>query len=136
MADLEEGLSNYLAAAGPVAALVNNRIYPLVIPSETARPALAYQRIATPERLRGHDGPWGVATARVQFTCEGRTYPEAKALAKACRKVLDGFRGAMGSGDLWVTILDTQVTNDIDGYSETELAPVVRLDVIIQFKED
>lgn len=134
--DIEEVMTLHLLATPAVAALVADRVIPLLIPLDAPRPAIAYQRVSTPEREDAHDGPLGPATARIQLTCEGRTYAEAKALARAVRRSLRAYRGLMGSGATVLEVFSTRVSNDVDGYSEAAQAPVVRLDVFIQFREE
>lgn len=135
MAEIEEAICTLLTNDGAVAALVSARIYPLIVPQEAARPALAYQLISMPTREYAHDGPTGFAGKRVQLTCEGSTYIEAKALVRAVRRRLSGFTGEVSTDSGIVTIWETQVTNETDGYSESAAAPVVRMDVIMYFKE-
>lgn len=135
-ADIEEVLPFFLMADAAVAALVDDRVYPLVIPIEAARPAIAFQRISTPEREDAFDGPVGSVTARIQLTFESTTYTDAKRLARACRRRLNGFHGEMRNGSTLIRVFSTRVRNDADGYSETTLVPVVRFDVFLQYYED
>lgn len=102
-----------------VAALVAGRVYPLVVPQQVSRPAIAYQRISGP-RTYSHSGPT-LAFARFQITCEGTTYAEACRVAAVVRVALER--------NGW------QVANESDGYSELYAAPVKRMDVTQDYEE-
>jgi hypothetical protein len=55
-------------------------------------PRLVYQRISTTP-LRTQDGDQGMERVRLQWTCVGATYAQAKALARAVEDAAGGFRG-------------------------------------------
>lgn len=102
-----------------VAALVSTRVYPITVPQDATRPAIAFQRISGP-RTYSHSGPT-VAFARFQITCEGSTYAEANEIAQAVRLAMErnGWKCA----------------GDQDGYAETFVAPVKRLDFTTYYND-
>ena len=130
---LEEALFAHLAAIGSnTEPIANTRVYPLLIPLETIRPAIAYQRIAGP-RINLHDGPSGLARATIQITCQAPDYSIVKRLINAVRKDLDGYKGLMGG----VSGTDVQWCNmisEIDG-DELQDAAIVRADFQFLYRE-
>jgi len=131
---LEEALYAHLSGDADVAALVGDRIYPLLVPQDADLPALAYQRISGVP-IYAHDGPPGLARARVQITCLGRSYSEAKDLAARVRAALSGYRGTMG-GAGGVEVGAAFIENHRDELAEAfGPAPVARLDCLIWYQE-
>jgi hypothetical protein len=100
-------------------ALVAERVYPLVVPQDATRPAVAFQRISGP-RTYSHSGP-ALAFARFQVTCEGNSYMEANQVAQAVRVAMER------SG--W------KCANDVDGWPDIVSAPVKRLDFTRYYQE-
>ena len=125
---IEEALILLLQGDTATAALIAKRIYPNVVPLNTLMPAIAYQTVnGLPDY--SHDGFSGLTQTYIQLTCEADDYATAKHLAQTVRKTLGGYLGKPGGtlGD--VTIEAAYISGDIDGYNETKLAPVVRLEV-------
>lgn len=128
---IEESLVAKLLATAAVTALVGARIEPLVLSQGATLPAIVYQRISGP-RVRSHSGPSGLAHPRIQFTCWGSTYLQAKSVAKALRQTFDGFKDLAASpaiGGLFVE-------NDLDDYEEETQTYQVIVDVIAWHSED
>lgn len=120
----EEGLAYFMTHDPIISSLIGDRFEPLVVPQDKARPAVAYQRITTPPEY-SHSGRSNPEHPTIQLTIEGRTYTEAKQLAKTIRNKLDSFKGTMGT----LEVQDCSIGNDVDGYSQTQQVPVVRLDI-------
>lgn len=137
MATIEEAVNALLLATSTVTALVGSgtaaRIYPLVIPQDAARPAIAYQKISSPKTM-SHSGTSNLARSRFQFTMQAATYTSAKALAAAVRTALIGYRGTVSG----VRIDGILIEDDNDGDIEiqpNEVLPYVRLDAAIWHSE-
>ena len=110
MAVLEEGIAAFLIADATIGAVVDNRIYPLMIPQGAILPCLTYQRISTP-RIVTHQssGATGDLTnPRFQFDAWGVTQKEVKAISDALRAVLHGKRGAMGGVTIRAAIAENE----------------------------
>jgi len=135
MATIEEGLYARLSGTAGVTALVSTRIYPMAIPQDITLPAIAYQRISG-LRIPEHDGPSGLATGRVQFTCQGTSYSSAKAVATAVRAALDCYSGAITVGAGSVTVESCFLQNEYDGFELETESRTVRLDFLIMYKEE
>lgn len=127
---IEAGIYAHLIGNAGVAALVGTRIYPLLVPQDAELPALAYQRISGP-RDHAHDGPSGLALARMQLICVAASYDGAKALSEAVRAAMDGHKGSMGTVTVDACLLD----NEIDQWAAAHEAPVVRHDYMIWYQE-
>jgi len=102
-----------------LSALIGSRIYPLVVPQDATRPAIAYQRISGP-RTYSHDGPT-IAFARFQLTCEGNNYMQACQVAAAARVAMEhnGWHCA----------------NEQDSFPDIAGAPVKRMDFTQYYEE-
>jgi hypothetical protein len=128
---LEEAQAEYLKNDVAVAALIDNRLYPVVIPQDVDKPAAAFQRISRAGEHTHDIGPDGWATVRMQYTCQAATVLAAKNVAAAIREALDGFSGDMEG----MTIGGCTVVNEWDGYGESFPQAVVRLDVMWLYRE-
>jgi hypothetical protein len=136
MATIEEAIYSHLIADAGVSALVSTRVYPLTIPQDIALPAIAYQRISGP-RISAHDGPTGLARARIQVTCQASTYTAAKGLAMEVRQALDAFRGSVTTeGDELVEVEASFLANEWDGYETVTGQSTIRVDFMLLYKED
>ena len=124
-----EALVFLLQSNTGVATMVGGRVYPQLVPQTAERPAIAYQRIShIPEY--SHSGFSSLARTRFQLTLEGNTHMEALSLALAVRRALGGKTNTVG--DLTVV---TMVENETDGYGDTAMVPVVRMDLMMQHNE-
>ena len=109
-------------------------VYPAYLPERAGRPAITYRRIST-VRNSNHDGPGGLATARVQITAHTDTHPEALTLADTIRARLHGHTGPLAPTATDSTRFVT-VDNELDlGYDDDSEGWNITLDAIIRFKE-
>lgn len=106
-----EALRSFVLADAAIAALVADRVYPLTLPQGVTLPAMTYQ-VVFGEHPVIHDGPQGLARARVQFDCWAERYSETVAIAGALRTVLNGYRGAMGA----IPDVVAKVAGELDGW--------------------
>ncbi|HUX17239.1 MAG TPA: DUF3168 domain-containing protein [Phycisphaerae bacterium] len=95
----EKAIFSILTADGALAALVDDRVFPLQRRQGTALPAVVYQQISGP---RAHDltGPIGWVESRYQITCWAATYTGAGDVADAVREAIDGNSGTTASVDI------------------------------------
>lgn len=84
----EADLKSHLQADATIAGLVNDRIYPMLLPQGAAVPAVTYQHIGgVPQtELSGDDGQ--MVNYRVQVNCWATGYVAVHALAEAVRNRL------------------------------------------------
>ena len=71
---------------------ITTRCYPVALPQSPTYPLILYTKITG---MRDHhlQGPSGHAHPRFQVEAWSKTYTEAKTLADAIRKALDGYSG-------------------------------------------
>lgn len=137
MATIEEAVNARLLAVSAVTALVGAaaaaRIYPLVIPQDADRPALAYQKTDS-QKVYSHGGFSALARSRFQFVCQAETYTAAKALADAVKAAFHGFKGTVSGVNLQGAIVESDGDGDIEILSN-EVLPYVRIDIGIWHSE-
>lgn len=96
--EVETAIYQVLISSSEVMSLVQAginppRIYQQRKAANAPLPALSYQLVSDPSES-SHDGPAGLARARVQFDCWGITPAQASAVARAVRVTLAGIHRA------------------------------------------
>jgi hypothetical protein len=124
MATIEEALLAHIEANVPEA----GKGFPLDVPQDEAYPAFAYQTIDDTRPL-AHDGPLKLHKARVQITFIAANYGQAKGAANALSNSLDGYKGMMNG--VSVQFCKTTASDD---WADIHQLPVVRLDVMVNYK--
>lgn len=104
---VESDLYTLLKDDAAVAALVSNRIFPLLMPQNPAFPAITYHRVSGP-RVHSHGGPSGLASPRFQVSCWAKSYAAVRDLAEKVRLALDGRMGALLQNELHTYEPDTE----------------------------
>lgn len=98
---IEEAVRTYLGSVAGVTSIVGSgsgaRIYPQALPQSPTYPAATYSVISNPV-VESHSGNSALAHPRFQFDCWSPDYIQAKSLARAIRRALQGFKGMMGGG--------------------------------------
>lgn len=128
---VEEAVRALLVADPAVSALVSARVYPAPLPQSPALPALSYQRISA-TRTRSQEGPSGRARCRFQVDAWASTYDDARQLAAATRRALDGFRGVVAG----VELQEVQLATDRDLYEPDVKLHRVSADYFVAHEED
>lgn len=108
---IEIAIRAILAADAAVAALVADRIHPIVLPQAGLFPALTYQVIDGDSHY-SMQGPSGLASRRVQIDCHAETYEEAIDLKGAVIGALSGFQGDVGSPPVRIQGIFRQLERD------------------------
>lgn len=94
---IDEALYAYLTdATTQTGAIIDDRLYPLELPQNPTYPAATYQQINSQLTATGQNAPGDLEDALIQFDAYATSHMAAKALAKALRGDLSGFRGTMG----------------------------------------
>jgi hypothetical protein len=132
MSVIEEAVVARMLADSALAALIDQRLYPLVIPQDVALPAVAYQKIDSP-KTSSHSGRSDLARSRFQFACLAATYAGAKALASAVVDCWWGWRGTAAGVRIDGSLVENDSDSEIDRGSLVE--PVVMIDVVIWHAE-
>lgn len=90
--DLGKAIKSLLVAAPSVNNTVSGRIFPDMVPQETAFPLIAYTIInEDPTKIKGAVSP--LDTVAVQIDIYSQSYETTQALNDAVRSTLDKFRG-------------------------------------------
>lgn len=125
-----EALVYLLTSSAEVAGVVGQRVYPLVVPQDAARPAIGYQRIsAQPDHA--HTGFSLMTETRWQITIEATSYAQAQQIARAIRRALSGYHGTVGD----LQVFSVFAVAETDGYGDIGQVPVVRMDLVMRHDE-
>jgi hypothetical protein len=91
-----EDITTFLKGDPGLTAVVNGRVYPVILPQGATLPALVYSEVHGQQALTlGNDK--GFTDALFQISCMASSYLDSKTLAKALRAALQGYAGTMGS---------------------------------------
>lgn len=100
-----------LAATSPVTSLIGTRIYPVEVPLEAERPAIAYDTTLA----NGVDGTAPLQRLVVRIDCVADTDTTAQTLAEAVDAALDSYSARSGNTYLrplqrngWTEIRDSE----------------------------
>lgn len=105
---VESDLYGYLSTYAGLTALISTRIYPLVAPQNVTKPYCTYQKISL-ERKYSHQGFSDLQRPRLQVSCYGETYGQARTVADQLIVALEAWPGA-------ANIQAVFVENEIDLY--------------------
>ena len=94
---IEVGVAALLANDPAVAALVANRISPLVLPVDPQFPAITYESMTSQSDVL-LSGEIGEQTERIRIKCCSLSYLEAGNLAQAVHDLLDTWKGTLSDG--------------------------------------
>jgi len=97
---LLDGLQSFLTDNGPISTLVGTRTYAGQLPELSAPsdlPAIVYREIHGDGEF-SMDGPDQLQHSRMQFSCYGKVYSDAKRVARTLRIELEAFTGALSDG--------------------------------------
>jgi hypothetical protein len=124
---MEDALFTRLSGYVGLTALINTRIYPMILPQGVTYPALAYQRISTYPRTGCFGVDDGLARATVQLTTWGDTFASVKAVANQVRQALQR----------WTTtgIQGTYIIGEFDLYDEEAEKFGAAIDIEIVYEE-
>lgn len=123
--DFETVLLRLLLDDADLAALVGKKVFALVIPQGTKLPCVSFQRISG-EPANCLDGHSGLENITLQVDAWGRTYAEAKQVAKAIRAAMPP------AGDP----ISSQLQADHDQYEPDEKYFRVSMDYAVSFLEN
>jgi hypothetical protein len=86
------------------------------LPKAIVLPALVISEIHGGASVFSMDGPANMLFSRVQFSCFGNTYAQAKTLARAVRLLLEQFTGALPDG----TVVDSMYrVAELDAFEDS-----------------
>lgn len=104
---LESDIRTYLLGRPGISGIIGTRMYFQKLPKNPTLPAITLRQLSAP-RSYTHDGDSNFTRSRIQFTCWDLTYDGIKTLASAMLAELSGFRGAVGSTEVYSSFIDIQ----------------------------
>ena len=121
----EAVLRTALVGTAAVTSLVGTRIYPVLAPASAALPFVTWRRSGI-EREQTLDGPMGLPRVSVEYSIYGTTYEEARQVADAMRRVLDGYGGTSDNTEVKQTSLEDE-SDDFVQLAGADLPPVYQV---------
>ena len=107
----EQLLANALVADPAVAAVVGQRVYPVVAPASAALPFVTWRRAGI-QRTQTLSGPMGMGVVLLSVDVYAEKYGEARDIADRCRSVLDGYGTAVEN---YVSVRNVSLDTESDG---------------------
>jgi len=129
-----EGLVAFLAADGPIAALVLTRVWANQLPtisSPSDLPAIVYREVHGDGEF-SMDGPDQLQYSRMQFNCYGKVYEDAKRVARTLRQELELFTGALSDGTV---IEHMQRESEVDIFEDAPFIYCTAVDFKITYQD-
>ena|SRR5882724_3697841 len=130
-----EGLKSFLSANGPVAALVLTRVYANLLPELSAQnpalPAIVYKEVHGDGEF-SMDGPDQLQHSRIQFSCYGKVYLDAKRVARTLRQELELFTGELSDGTV---IEHMQRESEVDIFEDAPFIYCTAVDFKIVYQD-
>lgn len=99
---IKKAMSNFLRQSTGVSAVLDDRIFFLNAPTKSKLPYVVFETISSPG-THHMGGQSEIANPTFQFSCFGKTGPEAEAAKEAIRNAIVGFRG------LWDDVIISSV---------------------------
>ena len=118
LVDVRPGLRTLLLNNAQITAMVQTRIYPVLLPQGTTLDSIVFTRI-TELDLPHMTGPTGLVTARFQFDAWSKDVDSAMTLADLVKEVLTNFRGIVNYDSTFVNIQGAFLLNGRDDYDST-----------------
>jgi hypothetical protein len=106
-----------------VAAIIADRVFPVIAPASAAIPFAVWRRQAV-NREQSLSGPVGLPTVTLALDMYAETYEGVRDLADACREALDGYGGSLGNS---ISVRLVSLLNESDGFIQLaggDLPPV------------
>jgi hypothetical protein len=131
---LVEGLQSFLAGNGPISALVGDHTYAGQLPelkAPTDLPAIVYREVHGDGEF-SMDGPDQLQHSRMQFSCYGKLYRDAKRVARTLRAELEAFTGQLNDGTV---IEHMQRESETDLFEDAPLVYCTAIDFKITYQD-
>lgn len=121
----ESVLRTAMVSTTAVTSLVSLRIYPVLAPAAAALPFVTWRRSGI-DREQTLSGPMGMPRVSVEYSIYGTTYEEARQVADAMRRVLDGYGGTSNNTEVKQTSLEDE-SDDFVQLAGADLPPVYQV---------
>lgn len=120
----------YALLTGESPSIAGGRIYPVVLPEQTAYPAVTYERVSG-ERGYVLRGATGTARPRFRIHVWSTSYDQTLSIADEIRLLINDYQGVVGSVD----IMDVKLESENDLYEDDTGLHHKVLDYFIQHRE-
>ncbi len=127
---IEEALFSRLSGHVGMAALVDDRIYPQVLPQGVIFPAVTYAKTKG-ERVQAMGGNPGIARVTFRVAAWSEVYADAKNVSAQVRDALERWSGT----EAGVTVLHSFLSDELDDYDADTQRHQAAVDVDIIHKE-
>lgn len=114
---IEIAFRQYLLSISAVSTLVGTRIRVMRLQQNETLPAISYM-IDDSWRIESQKGGTGLVRTRMQVDHWAASMLDARTLSEATRKVLQGFRGTMGSSPNAVAVSQVRYQSELSFYHE------------------
>ena len=121
----EAVLRSAMVGTTAVTSLVSLRIYPVLAPASAALPFVTWRRSGI-DREQTLGGPMGMPRVSVEYSIYGTTYEEARQVADAMRRVLDGYGGTSDNTEVKQASLEDE-SDDFVQLAGADLPPVYQV---------
>lgn len=105
---LEASLYSFLTGDAGIAAIIDARVFPGVIPQGSDQPCIVYNKQSR-SRQQLFCGTDGLLTTRVDIDCYAASYRQSVLLANAVTAALQDFSGTMGTTPVPKIFLETEL---------------------------
>lgn len=92
MKDINQAVYEHLIADTDVKALVDDRIYPVLMPEDAYLPAIVYTPLNA-SYDSALQGDTGFVKQTVQFVCHGESFKKARELSRKVKKAIQDLHG-------------------------------------------
>jgi len=131
--DLETAIFKHLSTYAGLTALVENRIYPLILPDVVTYPAVTFQMISGVDDHCINEDPDNTE-ARIQFTAWGKTAADVRNVQAQIKAAFKDFSGIMG-GAGGVNVGHVLQAGKFDGYDDETKTFWRTQDFMIMYEE-
>jgi hypothetical protein len=121
----EAVLRTALVGSTSVTSIVGSRIYPVLAPASAALPFVTWRRSGI-QREQTLKAPMGIPRVTVEYSIYGTTYEQAREVADAMRRVLDGYGGTSDNTTVRQTSLEDE-SDDFVTLAGADLPPVYQI---------
>lgn len=121
----EAVLRTALVGQTAVTSLVSSRIYPVLAPASAALPFVTWRRTSI-NREQTLSAPMGVPRVSVDYQIYATTYEQARDVADAMRRVLDGYGGTADNTEVKQTSLENE-SDDFVTLAGADMPPVYQV---------
>ncbi len=94
MKDICQAVYEYLCTDKAIQALVQGRIYPIVLPQDKPLPAIVYSPVVA-NYDSALQGDTGYVRQTIQIVCHDKTFKKARELSRLVKSALQDYKGDM-----------------------------------------